>query len=182
MFVELLVLLATGIENVFTTSPPDTECVYEDPIRVSPIWSMGVTTKTLYVAAHVSIGAAAVYFFGEEQNTEDILVPLGVLFLGQALRLWCRYELAGSFTYKLAPPEKLVKTGPYRYFAHSGYLGSLMMVMGAGTILLPIIPYFFVIGTTCMSLSARIRDEEAMLYAKFGDEWTIFVHTRIISY
>jgi isoprenylcysteine carboxyl methyltransferase (ICMT) family protein YpbQ len=52
--------------------------------------------------------------------------------IGQALEFWSRYTLGRFYTARLCiqPGQKLIKSGPYRFIKHPGYLGDVLFLMG----------------------------------------------------
>jgi protein-S-isoprenylcysteine O-methyltransferase Ste14 len=58
---------------------------------------------------------------------------LGVEVAGVGLRVWAMRELHGHYarTLRVVDEQPVVRTGPYRYVRHPGYLGSLLICAGA---------------------------------------------------
>ena len=94
---------------------------------------------------------------------------------GGALRIWPVFVLGRRFSGLVAiqPGHELVTDGPYRFIRHPSYLGAIILMVGwalafrsgAGVILaMGIIP----------PLLARIRSEEALLHAQFGDQYDAY--------
>jgi protein-S-isoprenylcysteine O-methyltransferase Ste14 len=58
---------------------------------------------------------------------------LGVQGAGIGLRVWAMRELHGHYarTLRVVDEQPVVRSGPYRYVRHPGYLGSLLICVGA---------------------------------------------------
>jgi protein-S-isoprenylcysteine O-methyltransferase Ste14 len=58
---------------------------------------------------------------------------LGVEVAGVGLRVWAMRELHGHYarTLRVVDEQPVVRTGPYRHVRHPGYLGALLMCVGA---------------------------------------------------
>lgn len=58
---------------------------------------------------------------------------LGVEVAGVGLRVWAMRELHGHYarTVRVVDEQAVVRTGPYRYVRHPGYLGGLLIGLGA---------------------------------------------------
>ncbi len=69
----------------------------------------------------------------------------------------------------------IVQEGPYRLIRHPGYSGSLLVWIGAGLVTSN---WIVLIVVTLVCISAylyRIRSEEAMLVAEFGEEYENYI-------
>ncbi|KAL1963032.1 hypothetical protein VTN77DRAFT_8780 [Rasamsonia byssochlamydoides] len=115
-----------------------------------------------------------------------------LICIGAPVRLAAYDGLGKNFTFRLAPPDRLITTGIYRYVQHPSYTGQLIVigvnlalffrwdasaacwisehvlarVSGYGWVVYAVLVVFIVrIGST------RVLDEEAMLKEKFGETW-----------
>ena len=94
---------------------------------------------------------------------------------GGALRLWPVFVLGNRFSGLVAiqPGHRLVTTGVYRVIRHPSYLGLLITSLGwalafrsgVGVLLTALL---------VPPLLARIRAEERLLRAQFGDEYEVY--------
>ncbi|PVH86006.1 hypothetical protein DL98DRAFT_511093 [Cadophora sp. DSE1049] len=119
---------------------------------------------------------------------------ISVMFVAAPIRLLAYTQLGENFTFQLAKPTKLVKTGMYRYVQHPSYAPLFLMTSAvcffmmrldgvaacvlpsalvrvqwlgiAGGIATPIIAF--------ASMTVRVRDEEQMLQKEFGEEWEAY--------
>ncbi len=96
-----------------------------------------------------------------------VVFALGILF-----RSWAVWELHGFYTARLGiqPGHRLITAGPYGLVRHPGYLGEIASVLGMGLALSSLIGLVATILLFPM-LIWRIRTEEEMLLAQFGDEY-----------
>jgi len=93
--------------------------------------------------------------------------------LGFVLRLWSLLVLRERFTRTLLVQQehRIERSGPYRFVRHPGYLGSLLclngIAMASGNTLL------LIVSTVCtyVAYRYRIRVEDAMLVAAFGEAY-----------
>ncbi|KAK9429084.1 hypothetical protein V1505DRAFT_375210 [Lipomyces doorenjongii] len=115
-----------------------------------------------------------------------------IICVGAPIRLAAYRWLGKNFTFRLAPPDRLITTGIYRYVQHPSYTGQVI-VFAANFILLTrwdaslacwipgditetmdgwgLVVYVVAIPMMVWILSVRVRDEEAMLKEKFGESW-----------
>jgi len=99
----------------------------------------------------------------------------GILLIiaGFALRAWTRLAIRELYSGHVEVQEthRLVQAGPYRYIRHPGYAGFLLMALGlsvgySSLIGLAAIPLLLLPG-----LAYRMKVEEKLLNAHFGDEF-----------
>jgi protein-S-isoprenylcysteine O-methyltransferase len=60
-------------------------------------------------------------------------ISIVISSIGLVLQRWARETLGSYYTIKLCiqPGQKLIKTGPYKYMDHPGYLGMVLFVVGS---------------------------------------------------
>lgn len=102
-------------------------------------------------------------------------VGVVLLAVGGAFRIWPVFVLGNRFSGLVAiqPGHTLVTTGIYRYIRHPSYLGLLLTALGwalgfrsgVGVLLA---------GLMLLVVLARIRSEERLLLAQFGDEYAAY--------
>ena len=122
---------------------------------------------------------------------------LVAILLAAPIRLLAFRELGENFTFRLAKPKTLVKTGLYAYMQHPSYTSNwlvltsnialLLRLNGVLSCVLPdrvvrlgmgsggvgVWPMLQVVMSVLVliSISFRVKNEEAMLKDKFGKEW-----------
>lgn len=122
---------------------------------------------------------------------------LMIIVTAAPIRLLAFRELQENFTFRLAKPKRLVKTGPYAYVQHPSYptnwlilaanIALLLRLDGVLSCVLPgrvvrwgmgsggfgvwpvLLTVLAVFGL--ISIWVRVQDEEAMLREEFGREW-----------
>lgn len=100
---------------------------------------------------------------------------IGLFAAGTFLYSWAMWALHGQFTIRLSVEagDRLVTSGPYRFVRHPGYSGFVLALPGIGLALgsLAILALAVLILAWIVT---RIRDEEAMLVAEFGDAYRAY--------
>lgn len=96
---------------------------------------------------------------------------------GLGLRLWSMRTLGRAFSYdlKVRDGQALVTSGPYARLRHPSYTG--LVLWSAGFALWnPSLPGMIVLmGTTVPQIVYRIRVEEGLMAAHFGEAWRRYV-------
>jgi protein-S-isoprenylcysteine O-methyltransferase Ste14 len=99
----------------------------------------------------------------------------GVLlaFSGIALRLWAVLTLRDRYTRTLLiqDEQKIERRGPYRWVRHPGYLGSLLCLNGVALASGNAVTLVASLVVTLAAYSYRIKVEDQMLVAAFGDSY-----------
>jgi protein-S-isoprenylcysteine O-methyltransferase Ste14 len=107
----------------------------------------------------------------------DAVRWLGVFLYaaGGALRLWPVFVLGRRFSGLVAiqPGHALVTSGPYGVIRHPSYLGLLINSLGWALVFRSGIGVLLT-AMMLVPLLARIRAEEALLRAQFGDEYEAY--------
>jgi protein-S-isoprenylcysteine O-methyltransferase len=100
-------------------------------------------------------------------------VGFALMPAGLALRCWAHAVLGRFYTstLRVAEGRQVVTEGPYRLVHHPGHGGALLLWAGAGLAS----QNWLAAGTVLTLMSAayayRIRSEESMLLAAFGDKY-----------
>jgi protein-S-isoprenylcysteine O-methyltransferase len=102
---------------------------------------------------------------------------VGIMLLGLALRLLAARALGAYYTRTLvaAPDQPVVRGGPYRVVRHPGYLGSLLLWIGAALATHNLVA---IVGIPLLMVAVyvyRIRQEEAMLTATLGTPYVAYM-------
>jgi protein-S-isoprenylcysteine O-methyltransferase Ste14 len=111
-----------------------------------------------------------VYGFYRHNKIDTITLISGMLFLlGAALGLTARYQLKDAFSVK--PQAKiLIRNGIYSKIRHPIYAAGIIINIGFCLLYQNIIFYLALILLVIIQV-ARIRKEEALLAAAFGQEY-----------
>lgn len=103
------------------------------------------------------------------------LFPVGVaaMVTGLLLRGWSNRVLGAAYTrtLRVAQDQHIIQDGPYRVVRHPGYLGTLLVWVGAAVALGNGIAVAIVGGLLLRAYARRIQAEERMLVDTFGDEY-----------
>ncbi len=95
---------------------------------------------------------------------------------GLTIRYWAAKTLGEFYTrtLQIIKGQKIINQAPYNVIRHPGYLGTLLMEIGGGLAVANwvVLLALLVIGIT--SRAYRIRTEEKMLEATFGEEYKIY--------
>ena len=97
---------------------------------------------------------------------------LAVFALGIGLQVAAFRSLRGMYTSRLGiqPEHRLVSSGPYHWIRHPGYLSNLLCLLGIGLAMSSLLGLGVSLAVIPLIL-ARIRQEESMLLAEFGDAY-----------
>jgi protein-S-isoprenylcysteine O-methyltransferase Ste14 len=98
---------------------------------------------------------------------------IAAMAAGLGLRVWAARVLGAFYTRTLrtSGEQRIVEEGPYRLVRHPGYLGVLLLWLGAGLAAANWIVAATIAATMARAYSRRIAAEEAMLAATFGVEY-----------
>lgn len=99
-----------------------------------------------------------------------IYVGVGIIAVGEVIRLWATYTLGKFFTYVVITPKdhQLIVKGPYSFVRHPAYLGGLLIITGFGVISQSLLLGAVALAVLCVAYAYRITVEEKALRQKFG--------------
>ncbi len=102
-----------------------------------------------------------------------------LMLLGLGLRIWSMRVLGAYYsrTLRVADEQVIVTQGPYRVIRHPGYLGTMLVWVGSGLALANWIATVLIALLMFGVYNYRIRSEEAMLRATFGDRYRQYCQT-----
>jgi protein-S-isoprenylcysteine O-methyltransferase Ste14 len=102
-----------------------------------------------------------------------------VMALGLGLRVWATRALGRFYTrtLRLSGSQLVVRSGPYRWVRHPGYLGALVMWVGFGLASTSGLATVANLAMMSYVYQRRIRAEETMLQAGLGEPYRAYMHT-----
>jgi protein-S-isoprenylcysteine O-methyltransferase len=111
-----------------------------------------------------------------------VLLALGsvTVVAGMALRAWSLRALGEFYSpvVEVRPDHRVIRTGPYRFVRHAGYLAGLLQSVGVGLM------FESVVGAAAMAFSwstvflPRIVEEEGVLLSTLGQDYEDFCRDR----
>lgn len=110
-------------------------------------------------------------FWTRRQATWQIVLAAGVVALACALS-WTAIRILGRqwrIDAGLNPDHELVRAGPYRLVRHPIYCSMLLMLIGNGILVTPPLLLGVAIVIFLFGTEIRVRVEDALLTARFGD-------------
>ncbi|XGV94685.1 MAG: isoprenylcysteine carboxylmethyltransferase family protein [Leptolyngbya sp. BL-A-14] len=136
------------------------------------LWISGVVSILLIIAAPV----LNTHQIGYWDNETVGLIGLTLMIGGLVMRYWAAKTLGEFYTRTLQviKGQEIVNQAPYNVIRHPGYLGTLLMEIGAGLAVTnwAVLLALLAIGVT--SRAYRIGVEEKMLEANFGEEYKVY--------
>ena len=96
-----------------------------------------------------------------------------IMVIGLVVRFWANKSLGAFYTRTLLITEDqgVVERGPYRVVRHPGYLGVLLMWVGAGLATVNWMVATIVLSMMLAAYRYRIQSEETMLVTTFGEQY-----------
>jgi protein-S-isoprenylcysteine O-methyltransferase Ste14 len=111
---------------------------------------------------------------------------LAIMLFGLSIRLWAARTLGEFYTRTLTVTENqhIIEKGPYRSVRHPGYLGVILLYAGFGVASVNWIATIAIAAFALIAYTYRIKREEAMLIAAFGDRYREYMNRtrKIIPY
>jgi len=103
-------------------------------------------------------------------------IGLGAFAFGIIMQAIAMWQLRGFYTVRLGiqPEHRLVTSGIYRFLRHPGYLSYIISIFGIGLSLSSFFTLVFAVFIVIFILW-RIKGEEDMLLAEFGDEYRTYM-------
>ena len=136
------------------------------------LWISGVISILLVIAAPI----LNIHQIGYWRYETVGWLGLVLMASGLAMRYWAAKTLGEFYTrtLQIIEGQKIINQAPYNVIRHPGYLGTLLMEIGAGLAVTNwmVLLAGVVIGTT--SRAYRIGVEEKMLEVSFGEEYKIY--------
>jgi protein-S-isoprenylcysteine O-methyltransferase Ste14 len=144
-------------------------------------WTLFVLTGSVGGAVWIAYRADDVQRTVLGGGWAPFTIGFAMLVLGIVFRFWAIVTLGRFFTGQVAiqPGHRVVRSGPYRYVRHPSYTGGLVALIGLGIALDDWLSIAVMALLPLAGLVVRIRHEEAVLTAAFGDEYRSYAaHTR----
>ncbi len=133
-----------------------------------------VTTFVMLLAAPVldALGLGAIH-----EALSVGVCGLMVMLGGLILRVWACQTLGAFYTrtLRIRTEHHVVDHGPYRYIRHPGYLGLILMFIGASIATTNWIAIVVISAILLTAYSYRIRSEEAMLRNALGEQYKAYM-------
>lgn len=136
------------------------------------LWISGVISILIVIAAPI----LNTYQVGYWSCTNVGWLGLTLMIGGLAIRYWAAKTLDKCYTrtLQIIEGQKIVNKPPYSVIRHPGYLGTLLMEIGAG---LAVTNWIVLLAVSVVGISSRayrIFVEEKMLEESFGEEYKIY--------
>ena len=140
------------------------------------------TTRAIGRAFGQSLFALAVAPLLNRWRLGRLTVPgmawsgIAAMVAGLTLRVWAVRVLGAFYTRTLrtCTTQSLVEEGPYRLVRHPGYLGVLLLWLGAGLASANLLVAGLITVSMGRAYRRRIRSEEAMLTNTFGEDYVAY--------
>lgn len=101
-----------------------------------------------------------------------LLIAVG----GMGLRLWANHGLGEFYTrtLRVSDTQVIVEKGPYGVIRHPGYLGMILVWVGAGLAVTNWIVLLVAVVVMVTVYAYRIQTEEAMLASTYGSQYQAY--------
>lgn len=136
------------------------------------LWISGALSLLIIIIAPVFNRHEIGYWNNVTIGWLGLVIMLG----GLTLRYWAAHTLGQFYTrtLQIVEGQEVVDQAPYSVIRHPGYLGTLLLQIGAGLAVTNWIVLLaaVVIGTTAQTY--RIRAEEKMLQEHFGETFQVY--------
>jgi protein-S-isoprenylcysteine O-methyltransferase Ste14 len=140
------------------------------------------TTRAIGRAFGQSLFALAVAPLLNRWRLGRLTVPgmawggIAAMVAGLTVRVWAARVLGAFYTRTLrtSTTQSLVQEGPYRLVRHPGYLGVLLLWLGAGLASANLLVVGFIMVSMGGAYRRCIRSEEVMLTNTFGEDYLAY--------
>ncbi len=134
------------------------------------IWSIYLTQLCVLIEA-------AYFRYPESVHWSTITtVALILMISGLAIRTWAVFALGRFFTWHISirDDQTIIKTGPYAFVRHPGYLGAFLTYSGTALFLKAWFAFLFSLIVLFLAFHRRIHCEEKELKANFGSQYDVY--------
>jgi protein-S-isoprenylcysteine O-methyltransferase Ste14 len=119
----------------------------------------------------------AVRVGGSTPRILELIVGILLTAMGLAIALWtvATQVREGGIPLQVAPPKRLITTGPYVLCRNPMFLGAILYYLGLGSLLFSLIAGFFafLLGFLIGGFYHRFIEEKELVL-KFGDEYEVY--------
>ncbi len=129
---------------------------------------------SVYITQLAAIIEATYLIFPNSIKWDKIaVISLIIMILGLMLRTWSIYILGDYFTMHLyiQKEHKIIRSGPYKYLRHPGYVGAFFIYLGTTVFLHTRFSLILALIILPIALLRRIYYEEKLLIDEFGEEY-----------
>ncbi|MBD3361787.1 DUF1295 domain-containing protein [Candidatus Woesearchaeota archaeon] len=109
-----------------------------------------------------------------------------IVFFAGLIRIWSRSVLHEYFTLKvlIQKKHKLIRSGPYNFIRHPGYLSLTLFLIGLGLAFSSKFGLGLLLLLFIPALVYRIAKEEELMLAKFGKDYIYYMNStkKLIPY
>lgn len=101
-----------------------------------------------------------------------------IMLLGISIRITAAITLGRFYTRTLRKTDNhiIISNGIYKHIRHPGYLGTILLYIGAGISVYNIISLLIIIVFVLTGYIYRIKIEEEMLVDIFGDKYKVYAN------
>jgi protein-S-isoprenylcysteine O-methyltransferase Ste14 len=136
------------------------------------LWISGVISILLIIAAP----ALNTRYIGSLNQKNIGWLGLILMISGLAMRYWAAKTLGNFYTrtLQIVEGQEIINQAPYNVIRHPGYLGTLLMEIGAGLAVMNWVVLLAAAAIGITSRAYRISVEEEMLAASFGKQYKAY--------
>ena len=142
--------------------------------KVRPTATDRGTTVFIVAAYALAVLAIATHVLPEVALPSAVAwTGVGIGVLGYVVRIWAMRVLGQFYTRTLVTTaeQRVVREGPYRFVRHPGYLGSMLVWIGAAAASVNLVSLLAVLVLLAVAYSYRIAVEERMLVESLGEAY-----------
>lgn len=116
---------------------------------------------------------------GNYQAREFYILGIVLMLVGMGVHIVAMITLQEFFSGNLTtiPSQQVVKSGPYQWVRHPGYLGAFLVTIGFGLGTQNILSFMIVTISFTICYSYRIRQEERMMLKTFSTDYSEYQKT-----
>jgi protein-S-isoprenylcysteine O-methyltransferase Ste14 len=136
------------------------------------LWISGVISILFVIAAP----ALNTHYIGSLNHKNIGWLGLILMLSGLAMRYWAAKTLGNFYTrtLQIVEGQEIINQAPYNVIRHPGYLGTLLMEIGAGLAVMNWVVLLAAVTIGITSRVYRISVEEEMLAASFGKQYKAY--------